>query len=119
MWGTDNLPHILKKVPMSIYTHTKMEKINFNKDNIKKCYIDLIKQYGKDNTLYTFDYCSNYGIELNNSTIDAIQVDLYSGDVIFVYNANVSGEYDYIESFSMEDLIDFYNSLIDVIENED
>ena len=93
-----------------------MEKIKFTKKEIKDKFIELVKEYGKNGILFTFEYCSNYGVELECSTIDEIQS--FNGDVIFVYNANVQGEWDYLEQFSMDDLIYFYNGLIDAIEEE-
>ena len=93
-----------------------MEKITFTKKEIKDKFIELVKKYGKNGILFTFEYCSNYGVELECSTIDEIQS--FNGDVIFVYNANVQGEWDYLEQFSMDDLIYFYNGLIDAIEEE-
>ena len=93
-----------------------MEKIKFTKGEIKDKFIELVKEYGKNGILFTFEYCSNYGVELECSTIDEIQS--FNGDVIFVYNANVQGEWDYLEQFSMDDLICFYNGLIDAIEED-
>lgn len=93
-----------------------MEKIKFTKKEIKDKFIELVKEYGKNGILFTFEYCSNYGVELECSTIDEIQS--FNGDVIFVYNANVQGEWDYLEQFSMDDLICFYNGLIDAIEED-
>lgn len=87
------------------------------KIDVKQSYIDLVKECGKDNTLYTFEYCSNFGIELDNSTIDEISI--AGDDVMFVYNANVQGEWDYLEHFSMDSLIGFYNGLIDAIKEEE
>lgn len=94
-----------------------MEKIKFSKNEIKEKFIELVKEYGKNGILYTFDYCSNYGVELECSTIDEIQSN--NRDVIFVYNANVQGEWKYFEQFTMESLIEFYNGLVDALNEED
>lgn len=97
-----------------------MEKINLTKKDIKKKFIELVNEYGKKGILYTFGYCSDYGVELECSTIDEIQS--FNDDVIFVYNANEQDEWAYLEQFSMDALIYFYNGLVDAIneeENED
>lgn len=93
-----------------------MDKINFSKEDIKKKFIDLVTEYGEKGVLYTFNYCSDYGVELENSTIDQIEFDGF--DVLFTYNMNEDDEWDYIEKFSMDGLICFYNDLVDAIESE-
>lgn len=94
-----------------------MEKINLTKKDVKKKFVELVNEYGKKGILYTFDYCSNYGVELECSTIDEIQS--FNDDVIFVYNANEEGEWDYLEQFTMDSLIYFYNGLVDAIKEEE
>lgn len=93
-----------------------MEKIEFTKKDVKKKFVELVNEYGKKGILYTFDYCSNYGVELECSTIDEIQS--FNDDVIFVYNANEQDEWAYLEQFSMDALIYFYNGLVDAIKEE-
>lgn len=94
-----------------------MEKINLTKKDVKKKFVELVNEYGKKGILYTFDYCSNYGVELECSTIDEIQS--FNDDVIFVYNANEQDEWAYLEQFSMDSLIYFYNGLVDAIKEEE
>lgn len=93
-----------------------MKKINLTKKDVKKKFIELVNEYGKKGILYTFDYCSNYGVELECSTIDEIQS--FNDDVIFVYNANEKYDWAYLEQFSMDSLIYFYNGLVDAIKEE-
>ena len=94
-----------------------MEKINLTKKDVKKKFVELVNEYGKKGILYTFDYCSKYGVELECSTIDEIQS--FNDDVIFVYNANEQDEWAYLEQFSMDSLIYFYNGLVDAIKEEE
>lgn len=82
---------------------------------MKKKFAELVKKEGFDNELYTFEYCSNYGCSLADSTIDKIEV--VGGNVWFCYNQNTN-DYDRIESFSDADLNDFYNELVEAIEEE-
>ena len=93
-----------------------MEKIKLTKKDIKNKFIELVNEYGNKGIMETFIYCSDYGIELNGSTIDEIQS--FNDGVIFVYNANEQGEWDYLEQFPMESLIYFYNGLVDAIKEE-
>ena len=92
-----------------------MDKISFSKADIKKKFIDLLTEYGEKGALYTFNYCSDYGIELEHSTID--EIELNGIDVIFKYNM-LDDDWDYLEAFSMDDLICFYNGLVVAIERE-
>lgn len=87
------------------------------KDFLKKVYKQLVKQYGySKNNLFVFEYCSNYGIELDNSTIDEIEI--CGDDVLFIFNANENGNYAHLERFSKDELMEFYVKLIDAIEEE-
>ena len=86
---------------------------------MKKKFINLVKKYGKNDILFTFEYCSDYGVELNDSTIDQIEYDSLTDNVLFVYNANVRGDYALYEQFSEEDLKSFYDGLISAIANEE
>ena len=60
------------------------------------------------NELETFDYCSEYGCYLDESTIDKIAVE---GDkLMFYFNENTNDCEDFNE-FLVQDLKDFYNDL--------
>lgn len=87
------------------------------KNFLKKVYKQLVKRYGySKNNLFVFEYCSNYGIELDNSTIDEIEI--CGDDVLFVFNSNEKGNYDYLEHFCDYDLMQFYVKLVNAIEEE-
>lgn len=94
-----------------------LKKIDFTFDTLKDYYINLIKECGDGEELFTFELCSTYGLSLEYSTIDKIETDTID-DVIFVYNQNEKNAYDYIDHFDMGDLIDFYNGLVDAIKKE-
>lgn len=81
-------------------------------------YAELIKTYGnKFNTIYelhVFELCSEYGIELNYSTIDKITL-WDDGSIDIYYNEN-ENDYANILSFEIEDLTFFYNSILDKLD---
>jgi len=91
----------------------KKFKLRIPKKSMKELFIALVNNYGKDNELYTFEICSNYGVELANSTIDKIVI--VGTDVLFYYNEN-TGDYDLLEAFKDKDLLDFYNGIITTFE---
>lgn len=83
------------------------------RDELKQRIIDLVNTYGNDEgRLYIFNYCSENGRELDNSTIDAIVVD--GGDVQFWYNCNMKDDYVFIDYFDQTEL----ESFIDDIEQD-
>lgn len=87
------------------------------KDFLKKVYKQLVKQYGySKNNLFIFEYCSNYGIELDNSTIDEIEI--CGDEVLFIFNSNERGNYAHLERFSEHKLMEFYVKLVNAIEEE-
>ena len=77
-------------------------------EELKKKFKDLISKYGLFCRLYIFDICSNEGVEIEGSTIDAIKIEGTS--VIFYYNENI-GDYDDITAFKQESLQKFYDDL--------
>ena len=93
-----------------------MEKIKFSKEVIEDYYKRLIEKYGKNGSLWVFDYCSDYGLELDNSTIDEIII--YLDDIVFIFDKN-DNDYAYLSQFAMESLIEFYNGLVDALNEED
>ena len=93
-----------------------MEKIKFSKEVIEDYYKRLIEKYGKNGSLWVFDYCSDYGLELDNSTIDEIII--YLDDIVFIFDKN-DNDYAYLSQFAMESLIEFYNGLVDALNKED
>lgn len=84
----------------------------------KEDFITLIKRFGSKDELYTFDLCSNHGIELDGSTIDKIAYNPLNGDILFYYNENTD-DFDKFESFSLDNLRYFYNDILWSVWNED
>ena len=65
----------------------------------------------KDREIDTFEFCSDTGAELDNSTIDKIVFYLPSKTIGFYYNINTYDGKD-IEDFDTDDLIQFYDKLV-------
>lgn len=65
----------------------------------------------KDTEIDTFEFCSDTGAELDNSTIDKIVSYFPRKEIRIYYNINT---YDgkNIEDFDTEDLIQFYDNLV-------
>lgn len=88
------------------------------REQIKQKFIDLVKDNGENfmsvcgecYTLETFNICSNYGVELAQSTIDKIEYDEHNDKVFFFYNENTN-DFDEIEHFKVADLKDFYECI--------
>lgn len=95
----------------------KAKKEKLTKVNIVEAYKNLFNVMGHDDTIYTFELCSNYGFELNNSTIDKIEL-TRDGRLYFYYNQNTN-DLDPIERFSFRDLKAFYNGLVDAWNEEE
>ena len=96
----------------------KVNKIRVNKSNIDDAFrkfVDDTAGYG-ENSVYTFDLCSMYGVELDDSTIDRIRV-ASNGELQFVYNEN-ENDYDTIDKFSYKSLKDFYYGIVDAWNKE-
>ena len=64
-----------------------------------------------DREIDTFEFCSDTGAELDNSTIDKIVFYLPSKTIGFYYNINTYDGKD-IEEFDADDLIQFYDKLV-------
>ena len=71
--------------------------------------IAFVEEYGEGYKLQTFHLCADNGIEIKDSTIDAIEV--YCGRALFVYNENKKGDFDYIEVFKAGDLMSFFENI--------
>lgn len=77
-------------------------------EELKKKFKELINKFGLFDRLPTFNICSENGVEIDGSTIDAITKEGHS--VIFYYNENI-GDCDDITAFKEKDLQSFYNDL--------
>ena len=65
----------------------------------------------KDTEIDTFEFCSDTGAELDNSTIDKIVSYFPRKEIRIYYNINTYDVKD-IEDFDTEDLIQFYDKLV-------
>ena len=65
----------------------------------------------KDREIDTFEFCSDTGAELNNSTIDKIVSYFPRNEIRIYYNINTYDGND-IEDFDADDLIQFYDKLV-------
>lgn len=77
-------------------------------------FVELISKYGEKGRLFTFNYCTDYGVKLGGSTIDAICFKGGYGGIAFYYNEN-TGDCDMFNDFSKVELEKFYVSLIEAI----
>ena len=93
-------------------------KIKVTNNKIEEAFKLFVKEnaYDAENSLYIFDLCSMYGIELDDSTIDRIRINSY-GEIEFVYNEN-ENDYDNIKHFSYKSLKKFYNEIVDAWNEE-
>ncbi len=65
----------------------------------------------KDREIDTFEFCSDTGAELDNSTIDKIISYFPRNEIRIYYNINTYDGKD-IEEFDADDLIQFYDKLV-------
>ena len=65
----------------------------------------------KDREIDTFEFCSDTGAELDNSTIDKIVSYFPRNEISIYYNINTYDGKD-IEEFDADDLIQFYDKLV-------
>ena len=65
----------------------------------------------KDREIDTFEFCSETGAELDNSTIDKIVSYFPRNEIRIYYNINTYDGKD-IEEFDADDLIQFYDKLV-------
>ena len=86
-----------------------MKKYNTTKDTLRKKFITLI---GNNDAIYTFEFCSTRGYDLDNSTIDKVEV--WNDDVRFVYDEDTN-DYAYLDQFNLDELAEFYFGLVDYI----
>ena len=93
-----------------------MQDLKEIRNKVRNNFIALIADKGIGDELSTFDLCSMYGFELANSTIDKIVV--CGDDVLFYYNENTN-DYDGIDAFQVGELAEFYDNLVEAIEDNE
>lgn len=81
--------------------------------NLRDAYIALVKKYGNNGELDTFNICSKYGLRLEGNTIHKIKVIDYG--TMFYYNENNHPTYHYFIYFDIEMLALFYDKLADAL----
>lgn len=85
------------------------------KEELKQKFIKLVQEEGYKEELETFDYCTSYGVMLEDSTIDKITI---SGDnITFYFNEN-TGDCATFGEFTYRGLMDFYKGLKEAIKEE-
>lgn len=72
----------------------------------------------KDREIDTFEFCSDTGAELDNSTIDKIVSYFPRKEIRIYYNINTYDGND-IEEFDADDLIQFYDKLVKWLKYKD
>lgn len=77
--------------------------------NLREAYIALVKKYGNNGELDTFNICSRYGLKLEGNKIHKIKV--IDGGIMFYYNENNHPTYHYFIYFDLEILASFYDKL--------
>jgi len=80
-------------------------KVKVTENAVKSYLHHLIDDYGYNGEIETFGYCSDYGIDLEGSTIDKI-VEKPDGDYTFFYNEN-TGDCDTLSQFNLGNVFDF------------
>ena len=79
------------------------------KEWVTNKFVDLLEsKYGE---IDTFEFCSETGAELDNSTIDKIVSYFPRNEIRIYYNINTYDGND-IEDFDADDLIQFYDKLV-------
>ena len=79
------------------------------KEWVTNKFVDLLES--KDREIDTFEFCSDTGAELDNSTIDKIVSYFPRKEIRIYYNINTYDGND-IEDFDADDLIQFYDKLV-------
>lgn len=88
------------------------EELLFAKTSLQDKFKKLVNDYGKDGELATFEYCSDYGVECDGSTIDKIVVD---GDNVYLYYNENTNDYVSIADVEYTELNLFYCELLNAI----
>lgn len=81
--------------------------------NLRGAYIALVKKYGNNGELDTFNICSKYRLTVEGNTIHKIKV--IDNDIMFYYNENNPNSYHYFLYFDLEILASLYDKLADTL----
>ena len=80
---------------------------------LREAYIALVKKYGNNGELDTFNICSKHRLSIEGNTIHKIKV--IDNDIMFYYNENNHPSYHYFIYFDLELLALFYDKLADAL----
>ena len=80
---------------------------------LREAYIALVKKYGNNGELDTFNICSKHRLSIEGNTIHKIKV--IDNDIMFYYNENNPSTYHYFLYFDLEMLASFYDKLSDTL----
>ena len=80
---------------------------------LREAYIALVKKYGNNGELDTFNICSKHRLSIEGNTIHKIKV--IDNDIMFYYNENNSTTYHYFIYFDLEMLASLYDKLADTL----
>ena len=80
---------------------------------LREAYIALVKKYGNNGELDTFNICSKHRLSIEGNTIHKIKV--IDNDIMFYYNENNPSTYHYFLYFDLEMLASLYDKLADIL----
>ena len=80
---------------------------------LREAYIALVKKYGNNGELDTFNICSKHRLRLEGNTIHKIKV--IDDCIMFYYNKNNPPSYNYFICFDLETLASFYDKLAGIL----
>lgn len=83
------------------------------RSKLRDAYIALVKKYGNNGELDTFNICSKKELSMEGKTIYKIKVIDYN--IVFYYNENNPHSYHYFIYFDLEMLASFYDKLADTL----
>lgn len=83
------------------------------RSKLRDAYIALVKKYGNNGELDTFNICSKHRLTVEGNTIHKIKV--IDNDIMFYYNENNPNSYHYFLYFDLEILASLYDKLADTL----
>lgn len=86
------------------------------RSKLRDAYIALVKKYGNNGELDTFNICSKKGLRMEGNTIHKIKV--IDDDIMFYYNENNHPNYHYFIYFDLEILASLYDKLAGTLANK-
>lgn len=84
--------------------------------NLREAYIALVKKYGNNGELDTFNICSDYDLRLDDRKIDKMKL---SVNTIIIYYSEKRDYFNYFGNFGIEELAQFYDGLVEALAEEE